>query len=127
MNIRREWASNTISINIEVGDRGTFSGTLINQGGTFQISRLVIVKGRKCTPFTYKGKPAYQVLPDAIYDEIDTALRDSFRATIEEELEGRIEVAKREYHKALNIGPVEANKWLDEWNSLAKKLQRLAK
>lgn len=125
MNISREWTSKgkQISINVEIGSRGTFAGTLTNQAGTFQITRIAVVQGRKVTPFTYSGKPAYQVLPDAVYSQIDNALRENFELTAEETLEGKIEVAKREYHKSLNIGPAEANKWLDEWNRLAKELR----
>lgn len=127
MNISKTWTSkgNEISIKVEVGDRGTFIGTLTNQAGTFKITRIAIIQGRKVTPFTYKNQPAYQVLPDVIYDEIDSALRKAFVHTAKEVLEGKIEIAKREYNKALNIGPLEANKWLDEWNSLSAQLRRL--
>lgn len=125
MNISKTWTSkgNEISINIVIGNRGNLSGTLTNQAGTFPITRIGVVQGRKVAPFTYKNKPAYQVLPDAVYDEIDSALRKNLELTEVETLEGEIEIAKREYHKALNIGPAEANKWLDRWNDLSAKLQ----
>lgn len=127
MNISKCWTSkgNKISINIEIGNRGTFTGTLTNQAGTFDITRIAVVQGRKVAPFVYKNNSAYQVLPDDVYSEIDNALRKNFKLTEVEILEGKIEVAKCEYHKALNIGPVEANKWLNEWNSLSAKLRSL--
>lgn len=127
MNISKQWVSkgNQISVNIEIGNRGKFTGALTNQAGTFEITRIAVVQGRKVAPFTYKNKSAYQVLPDAVYSEIDNALRESFAMTEREILEGKIEVAKREYHKALNVGPVEANKWLDEWNNLSAQLRSL--
>ena len=127
MNINREWTSkgNQISINVEIGNRGTFRGTLTNQAGTFEITRITVVQGRKVAPFSYNGKTAYQVLPDAVYSEIDNALRQSFELSEVEILEGEIDIAKREYHKALDIGPVQANKWLDEWNRLSAELRKL--
>ena len=127
MNINREWTSkgNQISINIEIGNRGTFHGTLTNQAGTFEITRITVVQGRKVAPFSYNGKVAYQVLPDAVYNEIDNALRQSFALSKVEILEGKIDNALREYHKALNIGPVQANKWLEEWERLSAELRRL--
>jgi len=127
MNISREWTSkgNQISVNIEIGNQGRFTGTLTNQAGTFEITRIAVVQGRKVTPFSYKGKPAYQVLPDTVYSEIDNALRKNLELSEVEVLEGKIEVAKREYNKALNIGPAESNKWLDEWNALAAQLRSI--
>lgn len=128
MNIRKDWVSkgNKISINIKIGSRGTFTGTLTNQAGTFDITHIAVVQGRKVAPFTYNNKQAYQVLPNDIYDEIDLALRKNFALTEEQTLEGKIDVAKREYYKALNNGdPVQSNKWLAEWDKLSAQLRSL--
>jgi len=127
MKIQKNWTSkgNEIEIEIEIGNRGNLTGTMTNKAGTHKVTRIGIVQGRKVMPFDYNGKSAYQVLPSDVYEEIDQALRKSFTTTEKERVEGEIEIAKREYHKALNIGPIEANKWLDRWNDLSDQLSRL--
>ena len=123
MNINKTWERK--NINIEIGNRGNLTGTMTNKAGTHKVTRITVVQGKKVMPFFYKGKPAFQILPDSIYNEIDEALRLHFEATEEEKIQEEIEIAKRQYYKALNIGPVEANKWLDKWNNLSDQLQAI--
>jgi len=54
MNISKTWTSrsNEISIDVKIGNRGNLTGKMTNKAGTFQISRIGVVQGKKVTPFT---------------------------------------------------------------------------
>lgn len=125
--ITKNWTNakgTEISINIEIGNRGKFSGTLTNSAGTFEISYIAKVQGRTVIPFALNGNGVYQVIDRSLYNQIETALRNAYTETDAEILEGKIYEADRKYRQALEVSPQEATKWLNEWTRLSAELSK---
>ena len=88
-----------VKINLTIGTRGKISGTVENNAGTFDVSNLATVQGRKVLVI---GTGKFQIVPDHIYNEIHNTAKDKFGFT-QQEIDGdELREAEAAYNRAWN-------------------------